>query len=518
MKKYFVKAISLSMSLIMVMSLSACAGKKTENSGNAAQPSDAVNASSEERDTLRVALRDDPQSMSPFEVCNGLSQYTYDILYEKLFVLTPEGEVEPWLVESYEQVSPTEYDFKLKEGVLFHDGSEMTAEDVKASLDNTGKYPVPEVHDKEVAVTGKYTFTITTPRPDVFLLEDDLAIKWNAIVPKKLLDEGNDFKVNPIGSGPYRFVERATSEYVKFESFDGYRSDPVTDGRFQYIVFKIIPEASSRTISLENGEIDMICDPELMDLQRMIDDSNIVVNEAQGQGLYNLTLNKTKPGLDDINVRKAIAYAIDPQPVMDVAINGYGTINRTMILPGYFGYTDVNAVTYDPIKAKEYMEKSGYKPGELTFNAVPVDGGQALTVIQGQLAEIGINLNIVNQEDAVWIDESAAGKHEILLIANSGVTSTYSNMNLMFHSSRIHGGNRTLTNNPELDKWLEEIPYTWDEKESEELYHKCAEYIQDDCALIPLFVTKTYIPHAADLTNFKYGPNGERYLYEVRVK
>lgn len=523
MKKNLTKALALVLSLTMALSLSACSGKKTTNDGNpsssdAANSTDAANTSAGERNTLRIALRDDPQSMSPFEICNGLSQYTYDILYEKLFVLTPEGEVEPWLVESYDQISTTEYDFKLKEGVLFHDGSELTAEDVKASLDNAGTYPVPEVHEKEVTVTGKYTFTIVTPRPDALLLEDDLAIKWNAIVPKKLLEEGNDFKINPIGSGPYKFVERSTSEYVRFESFDGYRSSPVTDERFQNIVFKIIPEPSSRTIALENGEVDMVCDPELMDLQRMIDSPDIEVNEAQGQGLYNLTLNKTKPGLDNIYVRKAIACAVDPQPVMDVAINGYGTINRTIILPGYFGYTDVNAAAYDPEKAREYLDMSGYKPGELTFNAVPIDGGQALTVIQGQLADIGINLNIVNQEDAVWIDESAAGKHEILFIANSGVTSTYSNMNLMFHSSRIKGANRTLTNEPELDTWLKEIPYTWDEKESEALYQKCAEYIQDDSAFIPLFVTKTYIPHAADLTNFKYGPNGERYLYEIRVK
>lgn len=516
MKKRLAKALSLVLCLTTALGMLASCGK-TPSNNDGPNPSDASGTGTE-RDTLTVAIRDDIPSMSPFEVCNGLSQLSYDIVYEKLFVVTPEGETVPQLVESYDQVSDTQYDFKLKEGVLFHDGTELTADDVKASLDNAGKYPVPTVHDKEVTVTGKYTFTITTPRPDALLLYDDLAVKWNSIVPKKLLDEGHDFKNDPVGSGPYKFVDRATSEYVRFESFENYRSDPSTDGRLKNIVFKVIPEPSSRTIALENKEVDFVLDPELMDLQRMIDNSNIEVNEAQGQKLFNMTINKTQPGLDNIYVRKAIAYAIDPQPVMDVALNGHGNINRTIILSGYQGCTEVNAATYDPEKAKEYLSLSGYAPGELTFDAVPVDGGQALTVIQSQLAEIGINLNIVNQEDAVWIDESAAGEHSILFIANSGATSTYSNINIMFHSSRIGAANRTLTNNPELDSWLEELAYTFDEAKIEELYHKCSEFIQDDCALIPLFINKTYLPHAADLTGFNYGPYGEYYLYQIRAK
>ena len=514
MKKRLTKALSLILCLTMAVGILSSCGNNT--SGSASSSSASSDNATAVKDTLTVAIRDDIPSMSPFEVCNGLSQLSYDLVYEKLFIALPDSSVEPQLVESYEQVSDTQWDFKLKEGVLFHDGTEMTAEDVKASLDNAGKYPVPSVHDKEVTVTGTYTFTITTPQPDSLLLYDDLAVKWNSIVPKKLLDEGHDFKTDPVGSGPYKFADRATSEYVRFESFKDYRSEPRTDGRFENIVFKIIPEAASRTIALENGEVDYILDPELMDLERMIENPDIQVDEAQGQGFYNLTINQNQPGLDNIYVRKAIAYAIDPQPVMDVALNGYGTICRTVILDGYLGCTDVNAATYDPEKAKEYLDMSGYAPGELTFDAVPVDGGQALTVIQAQLAEIGINLNIVNQEEAVWIDESAAGKHSILLIANGGATSTYSNLNLMFHSSRMGGANRSMTNNPELDSWLEQIPYTFDEKVEEELLNKCSEYIQDQCAFIPLFTANQYLVHSAKLTGFEYGPYGEIYLQWVR--
>lgn len=517
MKKRLTKALSLGLILAISIGLLASCGEKGSG-GDPAGGSTSNGGTDGKKDTLTIAIRDDIPSMSPFEVCNGLSQLSYDIVYEKLFVVNPDGSVEPQLVESYEQVSDTQYNFKLKEGVLFHDGSELTAEDVKASLDNAGTYPVPSVHDKEVEATGKYTFTITTPQPDSLLLYDDLAVKWNSIVPKKLLDEGHDFKTDPVGSGPYKFADRATSEYIHFESFKDYRSEPATDGRFENIMFKVIPEASSRTIALENGEVDFIMHPEFMDLQRMIENPNIQVDEAQGQSFFNLTINQTKPGLDNIYVRKAMAYAIDPQPVMDVAINGYGKINRTMIVDGYPGCTDVNAATYDPEKAKEYLAMSGYAPGELTFDAVPVDGDQALTVIQNQLDEIGIHLNIVNQEDAVWIDESSAGEHSILFIANSGARSTYSNLNLMFHSSRIGGANRNMTSNAELDSWLEQVPYTFDETEEIALFEKCSEYIQDQCALIPLFIKNEYLVHSADLTGFAFGPYGEYYLYQIRCK
>ena len=148
MKKRLAKALSLALCLTMTLGILASCGGNPESSDGSG--SSDTSGTGEVRDTLTVAISDDIPSMSPFEVCNGLSQLSYDIVYEKLFVVTPEGEVVPQLVESYNQVSDTQYDFKLKEGVLFHDGTELTAEDVKASLDNAGTYPVPAVHVKEV--------------------------------------------------------------------------------------------------------------------------------------------------------------------------------------------------------------------------------------------------------------------------------------------------------------------------------------------------------------------------------
>jgi peptide/nickel transport system substrate-binding protein len=349
---------------------------------------------------------------------------------------------------------------------------------------------------------------------------DDLCVKWNSIVPKKLLDEGNDFKVNPIGTGPYKFSDRATAEYLHFVSFEDYRSTPETDGRIENIYFRIIPEPSSRTIALENGEVDLVISVESMDIDRLIENPKTEVLETGGLRNYNLTINTTKPGLDNVLVRKAIAFAINPEAVLSVVLNGRGYVNRGALPPGTLGYSEVGQARYDPELAKQYLEEAGYKAGELSFDimASTAPYARAAEVIQANLAEIGINTTISSVESAVMVEKTAAGEHDMLVIGNTGIEIPYKHVNLLYHSSRTKAGNRSLYASAELDKLIEAIPTTLDEAEAEALYTSIFEHIQQAYNLVPMFIDYTYTAYSAELTGVSRGSAGENYLDRIRFR
>ena len=148
------------------------------------------------------------------------------------------------------------------------------------------------------------------------IILDNLTGPSNAIVPKKLIDEGNNFNENPIGSGPYKFVSWKRGDSIQFEAFeDFYEGAP----SIKNMTWKIIPEGSSRTIALEAGEVDMIIEVEAMDAERIESNSDLTLLKHESTAINWLMLNNEKPGLDNQNVRHAINSAINRDDLVTVA-------------------------------------------------------------------------------------------------------------------------------------------------------------------------------------------------------
>lgn len=498
MKKY----LSIVITLIMVVSMLVGCHK--------APPQPVGPKPDKKVDTIVFAIPNDVESLSPVEVCSGNCANAYNLIYEGLFYRAANGTAVPLLVESYELVNDTTYNMKIKEGVLFHDGSEVTAEDVKASLDWVGQWPVPQPHEKTIEVTGKYTFTITTPVPDSLLIENDLSA---SIVPKKLIDSGNDFKVNPIGTGPYKYVERSTAEWLKFESFDGYRKDPLTDNRVKTVILKVIPDSSTRTMALQNGDINYNPNVEVMDIDRLIADENIKVLESDGNLFYNLTLNTECAPFDNINVRKAIAFAIDPEAALLAALDGRGFVQHGVVADTAVGSSPKGQIHYNVDEAKAYLAASGYKPGDISMKIMVtnIETTRMAESIISDLAEIGIKAEIQNVEKAVMISETAAGNFESLLMANF-VGVTYQAF-MMFRTGAIGGPNRCRMSNPRFDDIYEHlIPSTMNPDELAVLYKEGVEIAQEYCGLIPICTNKNYTAYSSQLTNVQRGYTGRSFI------
>lgn len=175
------------------------------------------------------------------------------------------------------------------------------------------------------------------------------------------------FKTNPVGSGPYKFVEWKQGDSVKLEAFDDYYAGaPAT----KYLQMKVIPEAAQRTIALETGEIDLAYDIIANDKDKVADNADLQLLEAPSLSCYYVTMNMKQKPFDDIRVREAINLAIDRQLLVDTIINGAGQVADAIIAPAVFGYSSPGAYEYDPEKAKELLAEWPAMQTDLTQASV----------------------------------------------------------------------------------------------------------------------------------------------------
>ena len=255
-----------------------------EEDVNAEESSDADTGESSEaaagegKDTIVIAMANEPPSLTTNDHNAIYADYMNQLTNNGLFRLDENSMPVPDLVESYENVSDTEWLFTIYEGVMFHDGTTMTAEDIKASLDWAKTFAAVTPYTMsytEVEVVDDQTVKIITDGPSSTLLYD-LAHHANYILPKALIDAGHDFNEEPVGSGPYKFVSWTIGDKMEFTRFGDY-FDKDSMPAIENIVWKFIPEGSARSIGLETGEIDLLVEVDTTDIQRLEENEDIDV-------------------------------------------------------------------------------------------------------------------------------------------------------------------------------------------------------------------------------------------------
>lgn len=362
----------LCLCMTAALSLGSLAGCSTKNPA----PSDGetVGAQNEEsggekKDTLTVALTSEPPSLTTCDHDSIVGVYMNLLTYNGLMRVDHETlEVVPDLAESYTVENETDWTFVLKDGIKFHDGSDCTAQDVAASIEWAKTFPGSANYTRNIktieAVDDK-TVKIVTEVPYAGL-PADLAYHYNFIVPEELIESGHDFNSEPVGTGPYKFVSWQYGDSLNFVGFEEY-FDAERKASIPNLVFKIIPEGTSRTIALEAGEVDFVYDVPSADVERLKSDEKFEVKEITSVENFFLGINLEKEPFNDVNVRQAINYGINREDVIAAALNGYGASNYTAIAMGYEGDTDAGAAVYDPDKAKEYLDKWGGDPSSIVL-------------------------------------------------------------------------------------------------------------------------------------------------------
>ena len=491
----------ISMLLVSVMALGLLAGCGSSNS-SADKTKDNAEAetATEDKDTLRVALTSEPPSLTTCDHDSLISVGMNMLTYNGLMRIDNETlQPVPDLATEYSVENDVEWTFKLKEGVKFHDGSDFTAEDVVASLEYAKSIPSSVTYTnqlKSVEAVSDYEVKITTVEPYAGLLYD-LGYHFNWILPSELIASGHDFNEEPIGTGPYKLKEWISGTSLTFEANDEY-FDTERAAKIKNLVFTIIPEGVSRAIALEAGEVDFVWEIAGADAATLLENDDIVVEEVDSVDNVIFFLNVDKEPFNDPNLRNAIACAINREDIIAGALNGYGVVNYSAISQGYVESTDRGALEYNLDKAKEYLEAWGGDPSTVELPILVTNETRVAiaTIIQSNLAQLGINVTVESMDTATYFDCWAIGDY-------TGLIASWSPSNALTYVQRYHSERRQqypgAVNDPAIDALVAEAKSTLDDAERAEKIAEIVEAVNQCSPQISLYQSRWLRAHDADL-------------------
>lgn len=496
MKKLLTLILCLAMVLTVFVGCSSTPATEegASASGDAAQ---GEAADSEYKDTLVYALNTDVQSLDPQIQNDTTSEQVVKMLYNTLLKFEDDGTVVGDLAESW-SVSEDKltWTFNLKQGVKFHNGKELTSADVKATFDRAlnaeaGGLRTTEIIKMFTAVEAPdpYTVTITTDGPygpmESLMCNMSLGIMDADYIEQYGLDLGTSVE-GENGTGPFKVVSWERDQEIVVERFDDYFGTPA---KLQTVVYTVIPEAASRVIALETGEVDVIDKPTNEDLERLEADTEnytVLRKPTISQRLFRFGCND--PIISNTKVRQAIVYAIDRQAIIDALFTGSAYPSTAPLAPVTFGYSDLGEIEQDLELAKSLLAEAGYPDGfdtKIVTTERYQNGIELAEIISQQLAEIGINAKIEVWEwsalSASWNGITADEFDQPIFIMGAGPSMRDADGGLrgLYTTSEtgLNDRNYGFYSNAEVDALIEQGMQETDQQKRVEIYKEAMEIL-----------------------------------------
>lgn len=469
-----------------------------------------------EKITLTYAQTKDVDSMDPRNATSTITAAMMAQVYSALVTTDEDYNIVCDAAESYELIDDCTYKFTLKKGIKFHDGEEMTTEDVKYTMDTIRAEGADYKLKSDFSFVycepiDDYTMYIKTDEPNASTL---LRLNYIKIIPKHYVEKVGDseFNAKPIGSGPYRMVEWNKDASIKLEAFSDYfGGKPVADE----LICKVIPEASARIAALEAGEVDLISAVTTSQIARLNSLDNIeVVSKPTTRTAY-FTMNSFGDSpVTDVKVRQAINMAIDRDTLVQGVLDGYGQACDSLALSMFEGYDEsVQGYKYDPEAAKALLAEAGYPNGfevemEGSFSGLS-NAADIAQAVGAQLAEVGIKTVIVEKDSNTIKDEYEAKTTSPLTFYSFG--GPYNNINLIMKCVLGTGERYSAWSDPEYDKLVHAIDTAVDPATSQEAYTAIQQYLVDHAAVVPLYQTHTICAYNKDKIS-KWTPRADEML------
>ncbi len=550
--------LALSAVLFLTLVLAAC----TSDSDVQPEGEDSAEGTPAGGQDLVISEMSDIVSMDPHGNNDVPSSNVRYNLYDGLTVLNEDMEVEPGLATEWEQVDDTTWSFTLRDDVTFHDGTQFNAEAVVANLDRVldpaMASPRMFLYEMitEVEAVDEFTVEITTEYPFAPLLAH-LAHDGGGMISKDVIDAdyqqaldaaGEDMTAeeyyelrdsgeaeevqdaisselgtyvteNPVGTGTFKLQERTPGEQVVLERNDDYYGEAAT---LDTVTFKVVPETASRIAEIESGTSHIAGTVESSNADRIANGAETALDETESMSLSYIGFNTEKEPLNDPKVRQAISYAIDREEIINGVYDGVGIPAKGPLAPGVFGYDEnVEGISYDIEKAKELLAEAGYEDGldlSIWTNDSPERVNTAV-YLQESLQEIGINLTVEQLEWGAYLEETAAGNHDMFILGWSTVTGdadygTYP----LFHSS-MHGdpGNRSFLSDDKVDELLEAGRREADEEARLEIYSELQNHLVDVAPMAYIHHQNYLTGMNSNVQNFWVDAQGIYHLDEVTI-
>jgi peptide/nickel transport system substrate-binding protein len=366
----------------------------------------ASTALAQTKDTLTIDLPGDAATLDPHLQWNTDSYSIYRNIFDNLLTRDVKGEIVPQIAASWKYLDDKTIEFQIRDDVTFQDGSKLTADDVAFSInrivDPKLKSPQLSQFDQiaKAEATSPTVVKMTTKSPYPALLAQLVKL---SIVPKAYVEKVGDqeFNLKPLGSGPYKLVNWQKGVQSELQAYSGYwRVKPP----FQKVVFRSVPDVSTRIADLKTGKADLIRDVPPDQAEGVKGDSNSQILSVPTERVGYLFLNAQAGATKDIRVRQAIAYAIDSKALVEALLEGYGAPVNVVGAKPIFGYTEkVEGYSYDPEKAKELIKAAGAEGAKVEFLTSPAYSRATIEAIQQMVNDVGLNVEISSSDQATFL-------------------------------------------------------------------------------------------------------------------
>lgn len=474
---------------------------------------------------LRLGQVGDVKSFDGPLISDNNSIWTMLLIYDQLTRPTVDGlNIEPGLATTWDiSKDGKTYTFHLRRGVKFHDGSPVTADDVKFSVERAvnikgSQWSFLFTGFQGMQVVDQYTVRAHLSEPRAPFLSD-VALFATSVLPKKLVESmGESFFQHPIGTGPFMFKSWTKgSEIVFVRNPHSFRAPLPYVDEYHNIV---VGDDNTRTLQVESGELDigLFVPPQLA--TSLKSNPNVVLHQDNFLDSHFIVLQNQRPHFQDKLVRQAMNYAIDKDVIIKKLLYGFGAPSG-QAMPDMFGYSPkVQPYPYDPAKARALMAKSKYPKGFTTTMIIDASTRAADTplaeLVQQQLKQIGITVNIQVLDDATALAKTQSPNYDMAL---GYMTSDIVDPDeLMSFAIVPHGGTNAIWTyylNPQVDKLAAQAAAITDRTKRQALYDQINTIHHDDAPMIFLYRTPSLSVTGSKVQGFKVLPTGNYRLEEV---
>lgn len=472
-----------------------------------------------------VGLDSSPNSLDPRFATSDASAKVGGLMFAGLTTIdTRTGDLELELAESIEQTSPTVYDIELRENAYFHDGTPVEARDVEYTLTELNSEKIQSVRagisrridSFEIHSPTEFTITLNGAHAP-FMTDMSLGI-----VPEHLCAgrETCDWEL-PIGAGPYRLVERKGDREFVLERHDKYFGDRPKPKR---IIFRVYEDSNTRLLAALGGSIDVSQNTVSPVLLPVVENSDrLKIRSAPSFKYTYLAFNLRHSILSNQRVRKAVAYAIDREAIIDYKFRSYARKASGLLAPSHWAYNgDVPTYGYDPKKARSLLDEAGYPIGESGESRFEIEFKVSTNqfrrtvarLIARQLARVGIDVKVQAYEWGTLYADIKSGNFEITSMQWPSISEPdlyryiFHSDNIPTEGNRTAGANRGAYKNQRVDNLLEKGRTTTDRKERIRIYGEIQRILAEQLPYVSLWHEDNIAVLQRGLGGYYMTPNG----------
>ncbi len=496
--------------------------------------------------TLTFAFSSDWGVLDPAATTVTFARNIMRFVYDPLLRKDPAtGAIVPGLAESFESSEDgTVITLNLRQDVTFHDGTPFNAESVRFSFERIND---PELASPwAAAISGPvesletpddFTVVITLAEPFAPYLDSLTQIGLAPVSQAAVEEFGQDFGLNPVGTGPFRFVSTIPDEEVVLERNPDYNwgpsyADHEGPAYLDQIIVLNVEEGSTRMALVETGDVNLVYNPLINQLSSFADDPGFMVATAVRPGVPRVfVLNTEVFPFDDPATRQAVAWAVDRERMLNEVFDNIGAVPGGVLTRGLFGYWadgEADWPGYDLDRAAELLAEAGWEdtdgdgvvekdgqPFSITYGQIPgFPFDQFGQIFVADLAKIGVEVSIENEEQAAYLADLRAGKWEL-----AGMLFPATDPDVLFviaHSSSIDAAwNTARYNNPDVDRLLAEGRVTLDQEARAAIYEEIQQIMLADMPYIPFYQIEQAFLMTSDVQGFKTDAQGFFDFYDT---